>query len=64
MIYNIFDQIEYLSTVMTLEPGDLVTTGTPAGVGIASNRFLTVGNLVSIEIDQLGKIENRVVAEQ
>jgi 2-keto-4-pentenoate hydratase/2-oxohepta-3-ene-1,7-dioic acid hydratase in catechol pathway len=64
MIYNIFDQIEYLSTVMTLEPGDLVATGTPAGVGIASNRFLRVGDLVSIEIDQLGKIENRVVAEQ
>jgi 2-keto-4-pentenoate hydratase/2-oxohepta-3-ene-1,7-dioic acid hydratase in catechol pathway len=64
MIYNIFDQIEYLSTVMTLEPGDLIATGTPAGVGIASDRFLKVGDLVRIEIDELGEIENRVIAEK
>ena len=63
MIYNIFEQIAYLSTVMTLEPGDLIATGTPSGVGIASDRFLKVGDVVRVEIEQLGVIENRVVAE-
>jgi len=63
MIYDIYAQVAYLSTVMTLEPGDLIATGTPAGVGIASNRFLRDGDLVRVEIDSLGAIENRVRAE-
>jgi len=63
MIYNIAAQIEYLSTVMTLEPGDILVTGTPAGVGIASGRFLKAGDVVRIEITGLGAIENTVVAE-
>lgn len=63
MIYSIPQQIAYLSTVMTLEPGDVIATGTPAGVGIASNRFLKVGDVMKVEIDGLGHIENTVVAE-
>jgi len=63
MIYNIYDQIAYLSTVMTLEPGDLLATGTPAGVGIAAGRFLKVNDVVRVEIDGLGAIENRVENE-
>jgi 2-keto-4-pentenoate hydratase/2-oxohepta-3-ene-1,7-dioic acid hydratase in catechol pathway len=63
MLYNIYEQIAYLSTVMTLEPGDLLATGTPAGVGIASNRFLKPGDRVRVEIDQLGAIENPIRAE-
>jgi 2-keto-4-pentenoate hydratase/2-oxohepta-3-ene-1,7-dioic acid hydratase in catechol pathway len=63
MIYNIYEQIAYLSTVMTLEPGDLIATGTPAGVGIASGRFLKAGDVVRVEIQQLGSIENTVRAE-
>jgi len=63
MIYSIADQIVYLSTVMTLEPGDVVATGTPAGVGIASNRFLRPGDVVRVEIEHLGYIENRVRPE-
>jgi 2-keto-4-pentenoate hydratase/2-oxohepta-3-ene-1,7-dioic acid hydratase in catechol pathway len=62
MIYNIYDQIEYLSTVMTLQPGDVISTGTPSGVGIASNRFLKEGDVVRVEINGLGAIENRFVA--
>jgi 2-keto-4-pentenoate hydratase/2-oxohepta-3-ene-1,7-dioic acid hydratase in catechol pathway len=58
MIYSIYEQIAYLSTVMTLEPGDLISTGTPAGVGIASHRFLNEGDRVRVEIDRLGFIEN------
>jgi 2-keto-4-pentenoate hydratase/2-oxohepta-3-ene-1,7-dioic acid hydratase in catechol pathway len=65
MIYNIFEQIAYLSTVMTLEPGDLIATGTPSGVGVAKKPplFLRNGEVVRVEIDQLGHIENTVVAE-
>jgi 2-keto-4-pentenoate hydratase/2-oxohepta-3-ene-1,7-dioic acid hydratase in catechol pathway len=63
MIYNIFDQIAYLSTVMTLEPGDLLATGTPAGVGIALNKFLKVGDAVRVEVEGLGYIETRIVPE-
>lgn len=63
MIYDIYDQIEYLSTVMTLEPGDILATGTPAGVGAASGRLLTPGDVVRAEIQRLGYIENWVAAE-
>jgi 2-keto-4-pentenoate hydratase/2-oxohepta-3-ene-1,7-dioic acid hydratase in catechol pathway len=65
MIYNIFEQIAYLSTVMTLKPGDILATGTPSGVGAALNppRFLQPGDVMRVEIDGIGHIENRVVAE-
>ena len=65
MVYNIFQQIEHLSAAFTLEPGDLIATGTPSGVGIAMQppRFLKVGDVMRAEIDGIGHIENRVVAE-
>jgi 2-keto-4-pentenoate hydratase/2-oxohepta-3-ene-1,7-dioic acid hydratase in catechol pathway len=63
MIYNIRQQIAYLSTVMTLEPGDILATGTPAGVGIATQNFLKDGDVVRVEIAGLGAIENTVAAE-
>jgi 2-keto-4-pentenoate hydratase/2-oxohepta-3-ene-1,7-dioic acid hydratase in catechol pathway len=64
MIYNIFQQIAYLTTVMTLMPGDVLATGTPAGVGIAHGRFLRDGDVVRVEITGLGAIENTVQAEK
>jgi 2-keto-4-pentenoate hydratase/2-oxohepta-3-ene-1,7-dioic acid hydratase in catechol pathway len=65
MVYDIFQQIEHLSTAFTLEPGDLIATGTPSGVGVAMQppRFLKIGDVVRAEIDNLGFIEHRVVAE-
>jgi 2-keto-4-pentenoate hydratase/2-oxohepta-3-ene-1,7-dioic acid hydratase in catechol pathway len=63
MIYNIWQQIHHLSQVMTLEPGDLIATGTCANVGIATGSFLQPGDVVKVEIDQLGHIENRVIEE-
>lgn len=63
MIYNIWQQIHELSQVMTLEPGDLIATGTCANVGIALGKFLQVGDVVRVEIEGLGHIENRVEAE-
>jgi 2-keto-4-pentenoate hydratase/2-oxohepta-3-ene-1,7-dioic acid hydratase in catechol pathway len=63
MIYNIWQQIHELSQVMTLEPGDLIATGTCANVGIALGKFLQPGDVVKVEIDSLGHIENHVLAE-
>lgn len=63
MIYDIYAQIAYLSTVMTLEPGDILATGTPSGIGAPTGRFLQPGDVMRLEIEGLGHIENRVVAE-
>ena len=65
MTYPVARQIAYLSQVMTLEPGDILITGTPAGVGIAMDppRFLKAGDVVRVEIDGIGRIENRIVPE-
>jgi 2-keto-4-pentenoate hydratase/2-oxohepta-3-ene-1,7-dioic acid hydratase in catechol pathway len=63
MIYNIWQQIAHLSTVMTLLPGDLIATGTCAGVGIALGKLLQPGDVVRVEIDRIGHIENRIVPE-
>jgi 2-keto-4-pentenoate hydratase/2-oxohepta-3-ene-1,7-dioic acid hydratase in catechol pathway len=63
MIYNIWHQIHELSQVMTLEPGDLIATGTCANVGIALGKFLQPGDVVKVQIEGLGHIENRVMDE-
>jgi 2-keto-4-pentenoate hydratase/2-oxohepta-3-ene-1,7-dioic acid hydratase in catechol pathway len=65
MIFNIYDQIAYLSTVMTLEPGDILATGTPSGVGVARTppSFVKCGDVMRIDIQGLGHISNEVVAE-
>lgn len=59
LVFNIVDQIVELSQAMTLEPGDLIFTGTPGGVGVAMNpaKFLVPGDIVKCEIDELGAIE-------
>jgi 2-keto-4-pentenoate hydratase/2-oxohepta-3-ene-1,7-dioic acid hydratase in catechol pathway len=65
LIFDCFALVEHFSTAFTLEPGDIVTTGTPAGVGGMSDppRFLVPGDVVRIAIDGIGEIENRVIAE-
>jgi 2-keto-4-pentenoate hydratase/2-oxohepta-3-ene-1,7-dioic acid hydratase in catechol pathway len=65
LIFKIPELIAYLSSVFTLEPGDVVSTGTPAGVGYARNppRFLQPGDDVVISVDQIGELRNPVVAE-
>ncbi|MBV2149212.1 fumarylacetoacetate hydrolase family protein [Sphingobium sp. AS12] len=63
MIYNIYDQIAYLSQVMTLEPGDILSTGTPSGVGAATNGLLKVGDVVRVEVSDVGVIENTIVSD-
>lgn len=63
MIYSLWDMIEYTSTAFELEPGDLILTGTPEGVGHAMTpqTYLKPGDIVRCEIERIGAIENRVV---
>jgi len=65
LIFDCFSLVEHLSTAFTLEPGDLISTGTPGGVGIAMKppQMLKAGDVVRISIDGIGEIENAVVAE-
>jgi 2-keto-4-pentenoate hydratase/2-oxohepta-3-ene-1,7-dioic acid hydratase in catechol pathway len=64
LIFNVWQQISYLSTAFTLEPGDLIATGTPEGVGVARQPpvFLQPGDVVRSEVEKIGTIENRVLA--
>ncbi len=64
LVFNVYAQIEYLSKAVTLEPGDLIFTGTCGGVGAAFKppKWLKEGDRVRVEIDKLGAIENRVKA--
>ena len=65
LLFNCFNLVATLSTVSTLEPGDVVTTGTPSGVGMAMSPpgFLKSGQTVRIEIDRIGTLENPVIEE-
>jgi len=63
MIYDIYQQIAYLSQVFTLMPGDVLATGTPSGIGAPTGNFLKPGDVVRAQIEGLGALENRVVAQ-
>ena len=65
LVYDCFEQVETLTQAFTLEPGDLILTGTPSGVGIGfkPRRYLQVGDSVKVEIENIGHIENEVVDE-
>jgi len=67
MIFSVYEVIHHLSRVMTLEPCDIIATGTPAGVGFASKpqpRFLQAGDIVRIEIEKIGILKNVVIEER
>ena len=63
MVFDVPALIEFISAAITLEPGDLVLTGTPAGVGVFRDPpiFLEPGDVVRCEIDGIGRVENRVI---
>lgn len=63
-VFNVNRLVSYLSEILTLEPGDLVLTGTPGGVGVARDPkvFLQDGDVVRVEVDKIGVLENRVRA--
>ena len=60
MLFTLAEQIEQLSINMTLYPGDLILTGTPAGTGAASGEFLKAGHVVKIWIEGIGEFRNRI----
>jgi 2-keto-4-pentenoate hydratase/2-oxohepta-3-ene-1,7-dioic acid hydratase in catechol pathway len=67
MIYDCFQQVAHLSEAFTLEAGDVIATGTPAGIGAVRQPFpeglLKVGDVVRVEIDGIGELRNTVVEE-
>jgi 2-keto-4-pentenoate hydratase/2-oxohepta-3-ene-1,7-dioic acid hydratase in catechol pathway len=67
MIYDCYRQVAHLSAAFTLEPGDVIATGTPAGIGAVRQPFpeglLQVGDVVRVVIDGIGELRNTVVEE-
>ena len=65
LVFDCYDQIETLTAAFTLEPGDLIVTGTPSGVGIGFDpkKYLRKGDVVRVEVEKLGYIENTVIEE-
>jgi len=65
LVYDVYDQVALLSQAMTLEAGDVIFTGTPAGVGFAAKPpiFLKEGDVVRVEIERIGAIEAHMTAE-
>jgi 2-keto-4-pentenoate hydratase/2-oxohepta-3-ene-1,7-dioic acid hydratase in catechol pathway len=61
MICRVGELVAAASTVVTLEPGDVISTGTPSGVGAGQGRYLRHGDVVRVAVDGLGEITNRVV---
>ena len=60
MLFTLAEQIAHLSINMTLHPGDLILTGTPAGTGAESSEFLKSGDLIKIWIEGIGEFENKI----
>ncbi|MGH8478782.1 MAG: fumarylacetoacetate hydrolase family protein [Gammaproteobacteria bacterium] len=65
MIFNCYQQVEVLSAAFTLEPGDIVSTGTCSGVGVLMKPrgYLKIGDVVRVEVEGIGHIENPVIEE-
>lgn len=61
MIFSVAEQIAFASRIMTLEPGDLIYTGTPSGVGLASGRFLKAGDRMTARLAGVGDLVNSVL---
>ena len=64
MLYPVAQIIEYISAIITLEPGDLISTGTISGVGATTGNFMKKGDKVHIEISQIGVLHNKVGASK
>jgi 2-keto-4-pentenoate hydratase/2-oxohepta-3-ene-1,7-dioic acid hydratase in catechol pathway len=64
LVHGIAEQIAYLSKHFSLFPGDIIATGTPAGVGMPRGEFLKVGDEVRIEIEGCGTLVNRMIADK
>ncbi len=63
LIFDCFDLIEHITKAFTLEPGDIIATGTSSGVGVVLGKYLVPNDVVRIELENVGILENRVVLE-
>lgn len=66
MVFNVYEIVHQISRVMTLEPCDIIATGTPAGVAVfmkPNPKFLSLGDVVEVEIEMIGTLRNSVVME-
>jgi acylpyruvate hydrolase len=63
LIFGPAELVSWLSRTITLRPGDIIATGTPAGVGAAKGRFLRAGDVVEVEVERLGTLSNSVAGE-
>lgn len=63
LIFNCFDLIEHITKAFTLEPGDIIATGTSSGVGVVLGKYLVPNDVVRIELENVGTLENKVVLE-
>ena len=61
MVFDVPKIIEHASSRVTLEPGDIISTGTPAGVGVARKRTLEKGDIVRVQVEGIGHLENEIV---
>ncbi len=64
MIFSCNEIVEFISRIVTLEPGDIISTGTPSGVGLGRNVFLKEGDMVECDIERIGLLRNPVVKER
>lgn len=64
MIWTVAEQVSYLSSIVTLEPGDMIATGTPTGVGMGRGIYLADGDKLETSIEGIGKLSNQVRAER
>jgi 2-keto-4-pentenoate hydratase/2-oxohepta-3-ene-1,7-dioic acid hydratase in catechol pathway len=58
IIYSVVDTVAFLSHIMTLEPGDIIVTGTPKGVGMATKEYLYAGDMIELNAKELGCLKN------
>ena len=65
MLFKVPDLVSYISQIMTLEPGDVISTGTPSGVGVGRKPqvFLKPGDVVEVELEGVGTLRNAVKKE-
>jgi 2-keto-4-pentenoate hydratase/2-oxohepta-3-ene-1,7-dioic acid hydratase in catechol pathway len=64
MVFKPDELIAWVSSIITLEPGDVIATGSPPGAGFATGKYLKVGDVVEAEIEGLGRQRNEIVAEE
>ena len=62
MIFDIPTLLEFVTSYITLHPGDILSTGTPAGIGLFRNPqlFMKNGDIVMVEVDGIGKLQNKL----